>query len=100
MGHWKRKHAKAVYIPSISQQNENQLKAYHYGNVVRLFEGTSIIKLLKAVSDGYVYYDPGIKLENADTRPKTKRRSQFRIKSVELDKLYIRQNVVDVLKKE
>ena len=100
MEHWKRKHSKAVYIPSLSKQEGDELKAYHYGNVVRLFEGTSIIQLLNAVSEGYVYYDPGIKLENADTRPVTKRRSQFRIKSAVLDKLYERQDVVDVLKKE
>jgi len=100
MEHWKRKHSKAVYIPSISKQEGNELKAYHYGNIARLFEGTSIIRLLKAVSEGHVYYDPGIKLENADTIPKTKRRSQFRIKSSALDKLYDREDVVDVLKKE
>jgi hypothetical protein len=64
-----------------------------------LFEGTSIIQLLKAVSAGHVYYDPGIKLENADTRPVTKRRSQFRIKSASLENLYDRQEIVDVLQK-
>lgn len=98
MEHWKNKHSKAVYIPSLSRKEGSQLKEYHYGNVVRLFEGTSIIKLLKAVSEGHVYYDPGIKLENADASPKIKRRSQFRIKSVELDNLYDRKEVLDVLK--
>lgn len=95
---WKRKHAKAVYIPSMSRQEPDRLKEYYYGNEVRLFEGTSILQLLKAVSEGYVYYDPGIKLENADSTPKTKRRSQFRIKSASLDKLYDRLEVVDLLK--
>ena len=100
MEHWKCKHSKAVYIPSISHKEEEHLKEYFYGNVVRLFEGTSIIQLLKAVSAGHVYYDPGIKLENADTRPVTKRRSQFRIKSAALDNLYDHQEIVDVLQKE
>ncbi len=95
---WKRKHAKAVYIPSMSRQEPEHLKEYYYGNEVRLFEGTSILQLLKAVSEGYVYYDPGIKLENADSTPKTKRRSQFRVKSASLDKLYDRLEVVDLLK--
>ena len=94
---WKRKHAKAVYIPSISRKEGNHLKEYHYGNEVRLFEGTSIIQLLKAVAEGHVYYDPGIKLENADTKPRTKRRSQFRIKSSLLAHLYVKQTDVDVL---
>jgi len=99
MEHWKTKHSRAVYIPSISNTDENQLRSYYYGNVVRLFEGTSIVQLLKAVAEGHVYYDPGIKLENANTRPKTKRRSQFRIKSANLEYLYDRQEVVDVLSK-
>lgn len=99
MEHWKTKHSKAVYIPSLSKTGDDHLRAYYYGNVVRLFEGTSIIHLLKAVSEGHVYYDPGIKLENADTRPKTKRRSQFRIKSAALNHLYDRQEVVNVLEK-
>lgn len=94
---WMRKHAKAVYIPSISQKEPGTIKEYYYGKNVRLFEGTSIIRLLKAIEEGHVYYDPGIKLENADTNPKTKRRSQFRIKSASLDKLYDKQKVVDVL---
>lgn len=97
---WKNKHSKAVYIPSISRKEEGHLKQYYYGNQVRLFEGTSILQLLKAVSEGHVYYDPGIKLENADTVPRTKRRSQFRIKSASLDKLYDREDDVDVLKNQ
>lgn len=96
---WKRKHAKAVYIPSLSRKTPEHLKQYHYGNEVRMFEGTNILLLLKAVTDGNVYYDPGIKLENASTRPTTKRRSQFRIKSSELSNLYNGEVLLDVLKK-
>jgi hypothetical protein len=95
---WKRKHAKAVYIPSISRNEPGHLKEYHYGNEVRMFEGTSILQLLKAVAEGHVYYDPGIKLVHADTKPTTKRRSQFRIKSTSLDKLYDKLEVVNLLK--
>ncbi len=98
MEHWKKKHSKAVYIPSISRKNDSGGRVYQYGNEIRLFEGTSIILLLKAVSDGYVYYDPGIKLENADTKPVTKRRSQFRIKSSALGHLYDHQEFTNVLK--
>ena len=98
MEHWKKKHSKAVYIPSRSKVNDAGLKVYWYSNEVRLFEGTSIVQLLKAIGNGYVYYDPGIKLENADTKPVTKRRSQFRIKSVALEYLYDYQEALDVLK--
>ncbi len=96
---WMRKHAKAVYIPSLSQKASETIKEYHYGKDIRLFEGTNIIRLLTAIEEGHVYYDPGIKLENADTKPTTKRRSQFRIKSASLDKLYDNQQAIDVLEK-
>jgi len=39
---------------------------------------------------GYIYYDPGIKVERASTqRPVSKRRSQFRIKFREAARLYL-----------
>lgn len=97
LSHWKRKHAKAVYVPSISQFIRGGLRQYHYGNEVRLYEGADVHNLLKAIHSGSVYYDPGIKLENAYTKPKTKRRSQFRVKSAHLDSLYQCSEIIDVL---
>ena len=98
MKHWKRKHAQAAYIPSISQAEPH--RKYHYGNFVELGIGTDFLRFLKAVAEGLVYYDPGIKLENASSsRPKIKRRSQFRIKPSHLPGLYKTFNTVDVLTK-
>jgi len=97
MEHWKRKHAKAAYIPSLSTSVNGQYRSYHYCNNVRLFTGTSFTKLLQAINDHHVYYDPGINIKNADTKPVTKRRSQFRIKSAELENLYDSLEQVDVL---
>jgi hypothetical protein len=37
---------------------------------------------------GNIYYDPGIKMENVSTKPKIKKRSQFRMKSQFLGELY------------
>ena len=87
MGIWNRKHAQAVYVPAmVSQSNGRQ---YSYGGSVRLAEGTDFTRLIKAVSVGAVFYDPGIKLEGASTdKPRTKRRSQFRVKSADLPVLY------------
>jgi hypothetical protein len=96
LNHWKRKHAKAAYIPSIASALPSGLRAYSYSNSIRLCEGTDFNRLLSAVSDQKVYYDPGIKLEHASTRPKVKKRSQFRIKSRELDRLYYQLDIVDV----
>ena len=93
--HWKIKHNNAVYIPSQSQSKEGI--QYFYSNVVKLGEGTDFIKFLKAVSKGNVYYDPGIKMEKVSSpNPKTKRRSQFRIKTGDLDNLYYSFSRMDV----
>jgi len=86
-GIWNRKHAQAVYVPA--ERRKIPDLAYRYGNTVRLGEGTDFLRLLAAVAQGAVYYDPGIKLENASgERPEIKRRSQFRIKSSDLSSLY------------
>ena len=43
-----------------------------------------------------MYYDPGIKLENASSKPVVKRRSQFRIASKHIAELYNSLDEVDV----
>ncbi len=84
--HWNRKHAKAVYVPSLMRSPPPK---YAYGGLVHLCEGTDVLLLLTALARGAVYYDPGIKMEDADTsRPAIKRRSQFRIKHKSLHDLY------------
>lgn len=84
---WNRKHARAVYVPGAVRTNPE--RAYRYADRVRVGEGTSFNNFLNAIACGEVYYDPGIKLENASsTRPAVKRRSQFRIQSGNLERLY------------
>ena len=97
MEHWKRKHAKAVYIPSRSRNGPGKEKFYSYCQNIRLFEGTSFTRVLRAFVETGIYYDPGIKLENLNTEPKSKRRSQFRMKSANLGCLYEKQSDVDLL---
>jgi hypothetical protein len=83
---WSRKHDKAAYVPA---EKSDQSWLYRYGANVRLATGTDFLLLLKAVEAGDVYYDPGIKVEDASTtKPKLKRRSQFRIGSNGLKALY------------
>lgn len=94
--HWKRKHNQAAYIPSLNRKisGNNQ---YHYSDRVRLGEGTNFLLFLRAVAAGKIYYDPGIKMEHASTsRPRIKRRSQFRIKSGNLDSIYNNFNEVEI----
>src|ERR1035438_7563967 len=57
--HWSHKHTKAVYVPS--QCRTDPGRQYAYGHKVRLAERTDSLRLLAAMADGGVYYDPGIK---------------------------------------
>lgn len=86
IAHWNRKHAKAVYVPSLMQFPPPE---YSYGALVQLCEGTDVLLLLAAVAAGSVYYDPGIKIEAAGAaKPVIKRRSQFRVRHDGLSALY------------
>jgi hypothetical protein len=92
---WNRKHAQAVYVPA--ECRTVPTREYRYGSHVNLGEGTDFLRLIAAVAGGFVYYDPGIKLEGASTeKPSTKRRSQFRIKAGNLPSLYATFVAVDV----
>ncbi len=90
--HWARKHALAAYVPATKRDKPN--RQYRFGRHVRLARHTNGLLLLRAIAMGFVYYDPGIKLEKDGT---THRRSQFRVKSNELGRLYGAFESVDVL---
>lgn len=94
--HWNRKHNQACYIPSLSEKETE--RKYKYGNNVILGTGTDFQLFLKQMADGNIYYDPGIKMENISTKPKIKKRSQFRMKSKFLPNLYKTNEIIDVLK--
>jgi hypothetical protein len=92
--HWRRKHARAVYVPSIKRIEPLQ---YSYGKKVLLGVGTDPLLLLKALAKQAVYYDPGMKLENSSgPGATTKRRSQFRVRMKNIDCLYTTMEQVDV----
>mgnify|MGYP006435774583 CR=1 FL=1 len=92
--HWNRKHDKACYVSSLSKTISE--KKYKYGNNVILGTGTDFQLFLSQMAIGNIYYDPGIKLENLSTKPKIKKRSQFRIKSKFLPELYKKKEIVNV----
>ncbi|HCC3245757.1 TPA: hypothetical protein JD771_002474 [Legionella pneumophila subsp. pneumophila] len=95
MTHWNNKHSKCVYVPSQCRKIPNQ--QYCYGNIIQLAEGTDFEMFLKAVASDKVYYDPGIKIENASTiKPKPKKRSQFRMKTSDVLSLYYSVENVDL----
>ena len=92
--HWKKKHNKAVYIPSLSLVGAT--RSYKYGNVIKLCEGTDFLNVIASIRKKSIYYDPGLKIENASTAPRIKCRSQFRIKSGDIDTLYDRVENLDL----
>lgn len=94
--HWNQKHNQACYVPSLMRSVDGQ--SYRYGNNVLLGTGTDFQFFLKEMSLGNIYYDPGIKVENISVKPKLKKRSQFRIKSLHLPNLYKHSEIVDVTK--
>lgn len=93
--HWNRKHNQACYVPSLSKSSDG--RNYRYGNKIILGTGTDFLLFLKEMSNGNIYYDPGIKLENISSKPLIKKRSQFRIKSANLINLYKLNEVVNIL---
>lgn len=96
--HWNKKHNQACYIPSLSQTKPT--RKYMYGENILLGVGTDFQLFLKEMTKGNIYYDPGIKMESASTSPKIKRRSQFRIKSGNLENLYKTNEMIKLEKKK
>lgn len=86
LAHWRRKHARAAYVPAIRRIDPNV--AFQFGSNVLLAEGTDYTQFLAALAEKAVYYDPGIKVERWSTKPKVKRRSQFRVSRARLSALY------------
>ena len=97
MNHWKKKHSQAVYIPCMMRTAQSGGREYYYGNNIELGIGTNFEIFLSAMAKGYVYYDPGIKLENVSNPESTpKRRSQFRVNHKHLENLYHHLEFLDI----
>jgi len=91
--HWKRKHAKTVYIPSLRTNKPYQ---YHFGKDITLCNGTDFMIFLKAASKGAIYIDPAIKAEQYSTNsPKIKKRNQIRVSSKFFKDIYHSVKTID-----
>jgi MvaI/BcnI restriction endonuclease family len=94
MAHWNRKHAQAVYVPSIFRAPPPE---YSYGSKVLLCEQTDFLLFLRAFAAGRIYYDPAVKVEQASSGgPVIKRRSQFRVAHADLTQLYQRHEQIQL----
>lgn len=92
MSHWKRKHTRAVYVPSICATLP--YRRYRYGKTIRIATKTDFLLFLQALADRRVFYDPGIKVEIKASKPAAKPRSQFRVSSRDIVSLYDRVETV------
>lgn len=85
LAHWSRKHSQAAYVPGMKRTSPTV--EFRYGSQIDLARGTDYLKLLDALAEGRVYYDPGIKVVRGDT-VSFKKRSQFRVSRTQLPSLY------------
>ncbi len=90
-----------ILISQGSRKNPRRLTprecARLMGYKVRLAQRTDSLRLLRAFASGAMYYDPGIKLEEASSeKPKHKNRSQFRVASKNIAALYEKVETVEV----
>lgn len=96
MDHWKKKHSKAAYIPSMRKTIDGQHK-YLYGSTIKLGTETDFDRFLYAIVSEAVFYDPGIKVEDASSsKPKTKERHQFRVNHKNIGSLYENYETVEL----
>ena len=94
MDHWNRKHATAVYVPSMVRREPS--REYQFANRVRLGIGTDFLKFLAAMATGGIYLDPAVKVVTGPAGTKLKCRNQFRMQSKNLAALYAVMETVDV----
>lgn len=86
LAHWTRKHARAVFVPAMKSKTLGA--SYRYSDRIMLAEGTDYALALRALANGTIYYDPGIKVEALSVAPRVKKRSQFRVARRNLASLY------------
>lgn len=93
---WAIKHANACYVPA-QKCAAGSLK-FRYGREVYLGSEPRLSYFFKSIVDGSIFFDPGIKLENASSpNAKIKERHQFRAKFIDTSRLYQFYSQVDLL---
>ena len=84
---WGKKHARAAYVPYITETDAG-IRKYMYSSRVRLATGTNFRHFLTALDSGNLYLDPAHKITGYNTNPVGKARTQWRINSRHVDSFY------------
>lgn len=88
MNHWQNKHARTVFVPSKVRKTPSGPE-YAYGPILEFGEGANFTNLLRSYHRQFVYYDPGLKLENqSQPRPSSKARHPMRVRHKNIPSLY------------
>ena len=96
--HWKRKHAQAAYLPSMSRTDPLNGNQFSFGAQTHLGEGTSFLLFLEAMAAGHISYDPGCHTTLlGNGRWQAKPRNQIRIKHNQLSSIYDSYETVELL---
>lgn len=95
--HWKRKHALAAYLPSMSRTDPEAGIQFSYGSHAQLGEGTSFLLFLQAMAAGHIAYDPACHTTlRANGTWQAKPRNQIRINHKQLSSIYDSYETVDL----
>ena len=98
MEHWQNKHARTVFVSCKARKTPSG-KEFSYGPILEFGEGANFTNLLKAYHQQFVYYDPGLKLENASQpAARIKARHGMRVKHRHLESLYDTFEMTDLSK--
>ena len=98
MEHWQNKHARTVFVSCKARKTPSG-KEFSYGPILEFGEGANFTNLLKAYYQQFVYYDPGLKLENASQpEARIKVRHGMRVKHRHLESLYDTFEMTDLSK--
>jgi hypothetical protein len=86
MHDWNHKHSRVIFVPSTSTLVGG--KQYSYQQFVTIAEQSDFLHFLKALREGYVFFDPGTNVVFKRNGTKAHARSQFRSNTTDLKKLY------------
>jgi len=96
MNHWQNKHARTVFVKSKVRKTSTGPE-YAYGPLLEFGEGANFTNLLRSYHQQFVYYDPGLKIENASQpKPKSKARHPMRVSHKNIPSLYERFEMTDL----
>lgn len=92
--HWKKKHNNTCFVAY--RKHDGTPPSYHYGPLITLCKGSTLNLFLGALYHSVIYYDPGVNMKLKNEQWRAKKRNQFRVRWVDIDKLFAEITEVDL----